>query len=194
VFATPASRIRRTGTAVVAVSLLAVTAAACADDLADAPPPSTVAGATDTTAAPTTTLMPHKDYDLVATALIGGDFSQLAGMVVDAGLVETLRSGEFTVFAPTNDAFRKLPLDVLHSVQDDETTLATVLTYHVVPGTLMLDDLKDGPLATVAGIDLTVSREGDTVLINGSPIVAGDVTATNGVIHVMGDVLVPPAA
>lgn len=172
---------------------MALTAAACADDLADAPAPPTTAPAAGATTAPTTTLMPAKLYDLVGTALQGGDFTQLAGMVVDAGLVDTLRTGEFTVFAPTNDAFRKLPLDVLHSVQDDETTLATVLTYHVVPGTLMLADLQDGPLATVAGIDLTVSHQGDTVLINGVPIVAGDVKATNGVIHVMGDVLVPPA-
>jgi uncharacterized surface protein with fasciclin (FAS1) repeats len=172
---------------------MALTAAACADDLADAPAPPTTTPAAGATTAPTTTLMPPKLYDLVGTALQGGDFTQLAGMVVDAGLVDTLRTGEFTVFAPTNDAFRKLPLDVLHSVQDDETTLATVLTYHVVPGTLMLADLQDGPLATVAGIDLTVSHQGDTVLINGVPIVAGDVKATNGVIHVMGDVLVPPA-
>lgn len=172
---------------------MALTAAACADDLADAPAPPTTTPAAGATTAPTTTLMPPKLYDLVGTALRGGDFTQLAGMVVDAGLVDTLRTGEFTVFAPTNDAFRKLPLDVLHSVQDDETTLATVLTYHVVSGTLMLADLQDGPLATVAGIDLTVSHQGDTVLINGVPIVAGDVKASNGVIHVMGDVLVPPA-
>ncbi|MEX1106540.1 MAG: fasciclin domain-containing protein [Ilumatobacteraceae bacterium] len=193
-FASPAFRTSRAGATLVAVSLLVLTAASCADDLADAPPPSTSPVATDSTAAPTTTLMPAKLYDIVGTALQGGDFTQLAGMALDAGLVDTLRTGEFTVFAPTNDAFRKLPLDVLHSVQDDPTLLATVLTYHVVPGTLMLADLQDGPLATVAGIDLTVSHDGDTVLIDGSPIVAGDVQATNGVIHVMGDVLVPDAS
>jgi len=146
-----------------------------------------------TTVAPTTTLMPPAKYDIVGTALKNVVFTQLAGMVVDAGLVDTLRGGEFTVFAPTNDAFDKLPLETLHSVQDDPKLLATVLTYHVVPGTILLKDLKDGPLETVAGIDLTVSHDGDTVLINGFPIVAGDVLATNGVIHVMGDVLVPPA-
>jgi transforming growth factor-beta-induced protein len=182
---------RRTRNALALAALLSLGAAACADDLADAPPPPTAAASTDTTEAPATTEAEPELYDLVGTALEGPTFSQLAGMVVDAGLVETLRTGEFTVFAPTNDAFAKIPLETLHAVQDDADLLATVLTYHVVPGTLMLADLEDGPLTTVAGIDLEVSRNGDTVLINGFPITAGDVKATNGVIHVMSDVLVP---
>ena len=111
-----------------------------------------------------------------------------------SGLVETLRgTGPFTVFAPTNAAFQKLPVDTLHSVQDDNKLLTTVLTYHVVPGALKLADLKPGKLTTVAGIDLTVTRDGDTVSINGVPIAAGDVMASNGVIHVIGDVLLPPS-
>ncbi len=77
-------------------------------------------------------------------------------------------------------------------MQDDSKLLATILTYHVVPGALKLADLKPGKLTTVAGIDLDVTRDGDTVLINGSPIIAGDVVATNGVVHVLGDVLLPP--
>lgn len=181
-------RIRRT--ALAGLALVALAATSCSDDAADAAPPSTTVA---NTVAPTTTLMPPAMYDIVGTALKNIVFTQLAGMVLDAGLVDTLRGGEFTVFAPTNDAFDKVPLETLHSVQDDPDLLATVLTYHVVPGTILLKDLKDGPLETVAGIDLTVSRDGDTVLINGFPIAAGDVLATNGVIHVMGDVLVPPA-
>ena len=132
-------------------------------------------------------------FDIVGTALSAGVFAQLAGMVVDAGLVDTLRSaGPFTVFAPTNAAFAKLPIDALHSVQDDPKLLATVLTFHVVPGALKLADLQPGKLTTVAGIDVDVTREGDTVLINGVEIAAGDVVATNGIIHVIGDVLLPP--
>jgi len=132
-------------------------------------------------------------YDIVGTALSAGVFTELAGLLVDAGLVETLRSpGPFTVFAPTDAAFDKLPLDALHGVADDPKTLATVLTYHVVPGALKLADLKPGKLTTVAGIDLEVTRQGDKVFINGNEIAAGDVMATNGVIHVMGDVLLPP--
>jgi len=145
-------------------------------------------------AATTTTVAAAKALDIVGTALSAGVFTELAGLVVDAGLVDTLRGpGPFTVFAPTNAAFQKLPLDALHSVQDDPKLLATVLTYHVVPGALKLADLKPGKLTTVAGIDLTVTRQGDKVSINGFEITAGDVVASNGIVHVMGDVLLPPS-
>jgi uncharacterized surface protein with fasciclin (FAS1) repeats len=161
----------------------------CSGDESDATP-TTMTG---TTAAPTTTLMPARKYDIVGTALGAGVFTQLAGMLVDAGLVDTLRGpGPFTVFAPTDAAFAKLPVAALHGVQDDPQLLATVLTYHVVPGALTLSDLKEGKLTTVAGIDLDVTRDGDRVFINGNEIAAGDVMATNGIIHVMGDVLLPP--
>ena len=145
-------------------------------------------------AAPTTTTTaPPQLLDVVGTALSAGVFTELAGLVVDAGLVDTLRGdGPFTVFAPTDDAFAKLPLDALHSVQDDPKLLTTVLTYHVVPGALRLADLEPGKLTTVAGLDLEVTREGDKVLINGNEIAAGDVEASNGIVHVMGDVLLPP--
>jgi uncharacterized surface protein with fasciclin (FAS1) repeats len=166
---------------------LAVSSAACSDDQSDAVVTTTVAAAT------TTTIAPPQVFDIVGTALSAGVFTELAGLVVDAGLAETLRSpGPFTVFAPTNAAFQKLPLDALHAVQDDPKLLTTVLTYHVVPGALKLADLEPGKLTTVAGIDLEVTRDGDKVLINGIEIAAGDVVATNGIIHVMGDVLLPP--
>jgi uncharacterized surface protein with fasciclin (FAS1) repeats len=77
-------------------------------------------------------------------------------------------------------------------VQDDPKLLATVLTYHVVPGALKLADLKPGKLTTVAGIDLTVTRQGDNVFVNGSEV-KGDVVASNGIIHVLDDVLLPPS-
>lgn len=189
----PFPRFRR---GLVLLAAISVAGVACADDLTDAPATTTIAGTeatTATTAAPTTTLMPNKDYDIVGTALEAHVFSQLAGMVIDAGLVETLQGeGPFTVFAPTNDAFQKLPLDVLHAVQDDPEVLATALTYHVVAGELNVADLEEGELATVAGPSLTVTKDGDTTYINGNPILTPDVSATNGVIHVMGDVLVPP--
>jgi uncharacterized surface protein with fasciclin (FAS1) repeats len=180
--------------AVALVAVLAVVGVACDDDLADTPAPTTVAGSETTVAAAatSTTLMPAKAYDIVGTALRANAFSQLAGMLLNAGLVETMRGGPFTVFAPTDDAFHKIPTDILHAVEDDPDLLATALTYHVVPGTLMAADLKDGPLMTVAGVELTVSHDGDTVLINGNAITTPDVVATNGVVHVMSDVLVPP--
>jgi uncharacterized surface protein with fasciclin (FAS1) repeats len=170
---------------------LAVGGVACSSDPNDAAvtttPPTVAAPTTTTTAA-------AQRFDIVGTALTAGAFTELAGLVVDAGLVDTLRGpGPFTVFAPTNAAFDKLPLETLHAVQDDPKLLATILTYHVVPGALKLADLKPGKLTTVAGIDLVVTRQGDSVFINGSPIAAGDVVATNGVVHVMGDVLLPPS-
>lgn len=184
------------------VLLAAVAASACSEDPEDASAPTTSPGPSASTVPPdaSTTTVPtgpvepvHVEADLVGTALNGPTFSQLAGMVVDAGLIETLRGGPFTVFAPTNDAFRKLPLDALHGVQDDPELLATVLTYHVVPGTILAADLEEGTLETVAGIDLEITRDGDRVFVNGFEIATADVSATNGVIHVMDDVLLPPS-
>ena len=181
----------RTGLALAAAAALALAATACADDLSDAP---TTTAAPTTTVAPATTVVPDEMFDIVGTALEATVFTELAGLVVDAGLVDTLRSeGPFTVFAPTDAAFAKIPTATLHQVQDDPKLLATVLTYHVVPGKLTLADLQPGTLTTVAGIDLEVTRKGDTVLINGFEITAGDVMATNGVVHVMSDVLLPPS-
>ena len=175
---------------ILATLALAVGGVACSSDPNDAAATTTTANAP---AATTTTTAAPQLFDIVGTALTAGPFTELAGLVVDAGLVETLRgAGPFTGFAPTNAAFQKLPVETLHSVQDDPKLLATILTYHVVPGALKLADLKPGKLTTVAGIDLDVTRDGDKVLINGFPV-AGDVVASNGIVHVMSDVLLPPS-
>ncbi|MFN6118572.1 MAG: fasciclin domain-containing protein [Actinomycetes bacterium] len=183
----------RHGRVVSAVAMLAVVglaATACSDDPADVAPPTTTP---QSTVAPTTTEGPPPEFDIVGTALGATVFSQLAGFVVDAGLVETLRGpGPFTVFAPTDDAFAKIPADIKHAIQDDPDLLVTVLTYHVVPGEIVAADLQEGELETVAGIPLTITRDGDDVYVNGNKVAAADVQATNGVVHVMGDVLVPP--
>ena len=156
-------------------------------------PTTTVSDApTTTVAAPTTTSATPEQPDIVGTALISGVFTELAGLVADAGLIPTLRGGPFTVFAPTNDAFAKLPTDVLHAVQDDPKTLARVLTYHVVAGALTVADLKEGELETVSGDMLTISKHDGKTFVNGNAITTADVAASNGVIHVMSDVLVPP--
>jgi transforming growth factor-beta-induced protein len=183
------ARQRTAASGIALLAMFALVGGACSEDPADVAPPTTAASAAVAT---TTTLMPDKDYDIVATALQANVFTQLAGEVVNAGLVETLRGGSFTVFAPTNDAFAKVPVDILHTIEDDADLLNTVLTYHVVPGEIAMADLQDGELDTVAGMPLTISHVGDQVYVNGNPIAAGDVQATNGVIHVMGDVLVPP--
>jgi uncharacterized surface protein with fasciclin (FAS1) repeats len=175
---------------ILATVFLAAVGTGCSSDPNDAAVTTTVT----TVAAPTTTAAAAPQLlDVVGTALSAGAFTELAGLVVDAGLVDTLRgAGPFTVFAPTDAAFAKLPVDALHAVQDDPKLLTTVLTYHVVPGALKLADLKPGKLTTVSGLDLEVTRDGDKVFINGNEIAAGDVAASNGIVHVMGDVLLPP--
>ena len=184
------------GTAALAVTAL-VTLAACSNDTNDATPPPTNAPAASTSTVPPTVTMPLGD--IVATALTNVQFTTLAGLVVDAGLVETLRgAGPFTVFAPVDAAFDKLPLETLRAVQANTTLLTTVLTYHVAAGAITAADLLQiadttGTLDTVAGIPLTITRDGDTPLVNGFKIALADVKATNGIVHALGDVLVPPA-
>lgn len=185
----PVHRSRKVATGLALVTTFALVAAACSDDPADVAPPTTAAPAS--TVAPTTTLMPDKDYDIVGTALQANIFQQLAGYVVQAGLVDALRGGPFTVFAPVDDAFKKIPVDILHTVQD-AGLLETVLKYHVVEGSYTAADLKDGELMTLAGIPVTISHVGDDVYVNGNKIALPDVSTTNGVVHAMGDVLVPP--
>jgi uncharacterized surface protein with fasciclin (FAS1) repeats len=181
--------------ALVSAAVLSVGAAACSDDPSDAvnnDPAAANATTTSTTEAPV--VMPKAD--IVGTALENGVFTQLAGLVVDAGLVDTLRGeGPFTVFAPTDDAFPAAltpVLDVLHQPENLKL-LQAVLTYHVVPGRLAPADIKDGELVTVQGEKLTVTHNGDKLVINGNEVAAGPVDATNGNVYVMGAVLVPPS-
>lgn len=188
------SRTRIGSAAILLTAIVGISA--CSSDSTDSVP-TTLPLPTTTTAAPTTTR--PAPVDIVATALTTGNlFTQLAGLLVDAGLVDTLRTpGPFTVFAPTDAAFAKLPIDTLHAVQADPKLLTTVLTYHVAAGTFTVADLlaiadSTGTLDTVAGIPLKITRQGDAPLVNGFPIAVADVVASNGVIHAMGDVLVPP--
>ncbi|MCE9622794.1 MAG: fasciclin domain-containing protein [Actinomycetia bacterium] len=167
---------------------LMFTVGACAADASDSAD-TTIANSA-TTSPTETTETPLPMGDIVATALTNHVFTELAGLAVDAGLVETLRGGPFTVFAPTDAAFDKLPLDVLHFVQDDPAILATVLTHHVVAGSISPDQLAAGELTTVAGTTLTVTEVDGTFYVEGNAVGPG-VEATNGYVYVMSDVLVP---
>lgn len=186
--------------AIIAVGLLAFGTSGCGDETSDAAPPVTEAAAAAATT--TTTLGPYvpPQGDIVGEALVAanvpdlaGQFSTLAGLLVRADLVEPLRGdGPFTVFAPLNDAFGKLPAATLDAVYADPDLLASVLTYHVVPGSYAMADVKDGTeLETLEGTTLTITKKGDATFVNGIEIVAADVPATNGLINVIGDVLVP---
>lgn len=141
---------------------------------------------------------------IVDVAAANGDFATLVELVTAADLASTLSGdGPFTVFAPTNDAFATVPTDVLEGLGADTKALTAVLTYHVVPGTVMAADLSDGQeVTTVEGTTFTVAiaDDGAVSLTDGAgqtiPVVSTDVEASNGVIHVIGGVLLPgdPAA
>lgn len=170
------------------VGVFAITAAACSEDQNDAVTTTSAAPAATDSTAPTTVPLPMGD--IVGTALTAHVFTELAGLAVDADLVETLRGGPFTVFAPTDDAFAKLPLPVLHAVQDNPDLLKSVLLHHVVAGAISPDQLKEGELETVAGTKLAVTQHDGKWFVDGNPVGA-DVQATNGYVYVMSDVLVP---
>ncbi|NDW52011.1 fasciclin domain-containing protein [Aliiroseovarius sp. PrR006] len=135
--------------------------------------------------------------DIVDTAVSAGSFSTLAAALGAAGLVETLKGdGPFTVFAPTDDAFAALPDGTVEMLLQPENKdkLTAILTYHVVPGAVMAKDVMGIDAATtVNGADVTVKVDGDAVMINGAKVVAADVAASNGVIHVIDAVLLPDA-
>jgi len=122
------------------------------------------------------------------------DFSTLVTAVTAAGLVETLSGpGPFTVFAPTNAAFAALPAGTVEGLLADIPALTNVLTYHVVPGAVMAADLTEGmTAATVQGANVTFTLDGGAK-INGVNIVTTDIVASNGVIHVIDAVILPPA-
>jgi uncharacterized surface protein with fasciclin (FAS1) repeats len=129
--------------------------------------------------------------DIVDTAVAAGDFKTLAVALEKAGLVDTLKGkGPFTVFAPTDAAFAKVPKADLDALLADKARLAAVLTYHVVPGSVLAKDVKAGKVKTVQGSDLTLSTSGG-VKVDGANVVKADIIADNGVIHVIDSVVLP---
>jgi transforming growth factor-beta-induced protein len=187
----------RTSATVTALGLAAIlTLTACGDDTNDA------AATTPATAAPTTTAaaMAEQPGTIVDVAVAAGDFTVLVEAVQAAGLVETLSGpGPFTVFAPTDAAFADA-LATLGITKEallaDTAKLKTILTYHVVAGEVMAADVMtmDGQdVPTVAGPTVKVKINGSTVMINDATVTAADIAASNGVIHVIDKVLLPPS-
>ena len=132
--------------------------------------------------------------DIVAVASGNPDFSTLVAAIQAAGLVETLQgTGPFTVFAPTNAAFEALPAGLLEKLllPENVAALTAILTYHVVAGQVMSTDVTAGDVATVEGSTVAITTDGG-VKVNGANVVAVDVAASNGVIHVIDAVIVPP--
>ena len=129
--------------------------------------------------------------DIVDVAAGNKDFSTLVTAVKAAGLVDTLKGkGPFTVFAPTNEAFAKIPKADLDALLKDKAKLTAVLTYHVVPAKVMAKDVKAGDVVTVNGKSIKISTD-KGVMVNNAKVIKTDVAASNGVIHAIDTVLMP---
>jgi uncharacterized surface protein with fasciclin (FAS1) repeats len=131
--------------------------------------------------------------DIVDTAVAAGSFTTLATALDAADLIATLKGpGPFTVFAPTDAAFEKLPAGTLEGLLADKAKLSSVLTYHVVSGKVMAADVvKLNSADTVNGKSVTIKVVDGKVMINGATVVTADIKASNGVIHVIDSVLIP---
>jgi uncharacterized surface protein with fasciclin (FAS1) repeats len=136
--------------------------------------------------------------DIIDVAVGAGSFNTLAAALTAAGLVDTLKgAGPFTVFAPTDAAFAKLPAGTVENLlkPENRAQLVSILTYHVVPGDIRAGQLlgRVTPATTVQGANVSVNGQGGKVRVNGVNVISADVLASNGVIHVIDTVLMPPA-
>jgi len=144
-----------------------------------------VLGACATTPAP---------KSIADTAAANPQLTTLNKLLNEAGLADTLRgTGPYTVFAPTDEAFKAVPPATLEALAKDKSRLKTVLSYHVVPGTLLSSDVKNGPVKTVQGADVALYKSGTFLTVEEAVVTTADVRATNGVIQVVDKVLLPPA-
>jgi uncharacterized surface protein with fasciclin (FAS1) repeats len=139
---------------------------------------------------------PAAAADIVETATSNGSFTTLVAAVKAAGLVDTLKGpGPFTVFAPTDEAFKKLPAGTVENLlkPENKTQLTKVLTYHVVPGKVMASDVKGKTTTakTVEGSTVAIDASGSAVKVDNATVSKADVTASNGVIHVIDTVIMP---
>ncbi len=132
--------------------------------------------------------------DIVAVSSGAGNFKTLVAAIKAAGLVETLQGkGPFTVFAPTDEAFAKLPAGTVDDLlkPENKEKLVAILTYHVLPGKIMAADVKTMKATTVNGKKLSIKVDDGKVTVNGANVVKTDIAASNGVIHVIDTVLIP---
>jgi uncharacterized surface protein with fasciclin (FAS1) repeats len=188
-------RLKLAGTAAVAAVLIL---AGCASGSDESDSTETTAAAEETMAEDTMTEDSMSDAEeagtIVDVAAGNEDFSTLVAAVQAAGLAETLSGdGPFTVFAPTNDAFAALPEGLLDALllPENKDTLVKILTYHVLAGEVTSDMVTAGDVPTVEGQNITITTDGG-VKVNDANVIATDVMASNGVIHVIDAVIVPP--
>jgi uncharacterized surface protein with fasciclin (FAS1) repeats len=136
--------------------------------------------------------------DIVAVAAGAGQFNTLVAALKAAGLVETLQGpGPFTVFAPTDAAFAKLPKGAIEALLADREKLAAVLTYHVIPAKVAVADIRNmggGEVTTVNGAPVNITLDDGNVFVDGAKVINADIQASNGVIHVISSVILPSMA
>lgn len=148
-----------------------------------------------TATSPVPTSSTTRSKTIVATAIANDSFDTLVVAVQAAGLVDTLNAaGPYTVFAPTDEAFLALPAGVLDKLLQPENkeVLAKILTYHVIAGNVPASAVQTGPAPSVEGANLNLTASGGKVTVNGTDVVQADVVTSNGVIHVIDTVLLPP--
>ena len=180
---------------VAGIASAALLMAACGSDEDSAAATMPATEAPMASEAPMTSEAPAAAGDIVAIASSAPQFSTLVAAVGAAGLVETLQGpGPFTVFAPTNDAFAALPAGLVDKLllPENKDVLTQILTYHVVPAAVMAADVKAGDAPTVQGEPIKVTVDGG-VKVNDANVTATDIVASNGVIHVIDAVIVPPS-
>jgi uncharacterized surface protein with fasciclin (FAS1) repeats len=186
--------IRLAGAAAVAAALVLT---GCASDDTDTDAATETEPTAEATEEPMETMEAEEAEEpgtIVEVASSNEDFSTLVAAVGAADLVETLNGeGPFTVFAPTDEAFEALPEGVLDALllEENQDVLVSILTYHVVPGEVTSDQITDGDVATVEGSTVAISTE-NGVMVNDATVVTPDVMASNGVIHVIDAVIIPP--
>lgn len=131
---------------------------------------------------------------LADTIAVRPQLSTLNGLIIKAGLTDTLKgAGPFTLFAPTNEAFAKVPARTLDALAKDTAQLKAVLTYHLIAGKVMTADVKNSNSKTVQGANVALSRAGDFVTVEEALLLTPDISASNGVVHIVDSVLLPPA-
>ncbi len=178
------------------VGALALVGVACGgDDEAASDEPAAAMEGTTTTEEQSMTDTTTEQLDIVETAVAAGSFTTLVSLVQEAGLADELSgAGPLTVFAPTDEAFAAVPEETLAQLQEDPELLRRVLLYHVVEGDVTADQVTGIDSApSLAGPDLSFSTDDGSVLVNDATVTMADVLASNGVIHVVDAVLLPPA-
>jgi uncharacterized surface protein with fasciclin (FAS1) repeats len=129
---------------------------------------------------------------IIDTVIGAGNFTTFAAAIKGAGLTDALAAkGPFTVFAPTDEAFKRLPSGAYDRLLKDSTKLKAVLNYHIVSGHLMARDMKSGDLMTLQGSTLTAAVSPSDVRVNGARVTQGDLVATNGIVHAVDEVILP---